>query len=143
MARPPRSLPSGRRWTAVARGVLVAAILLSTQGMLFVNLAFRANQRYIAETMCVNKDRPELHCDGTCQLAKMREAQARRDAQRQGVLELVAATFAAPTLVPTALPDVPTAVPLRDLHRRPVDEVRREAGTRPRPFQPPRGTSVA
>lgn len=35
---------------------------------------FKANQPFIAKELCVNKDRPELHCNGKCFLmTKMRE----------------------------------------------------------------------
>lgn len=31
---------------------------------------FDLNQKYIAEQLCVNKDKPEMHCNGKCYLAK-------------------------------------------------------------------------
>jgi len=31
---------------------------------------FFANQDYIAANLCVNKDHPEMHCNGQCQLDK-------------------------------------------------------------------------
>lgn len=35
---------------------------------------FKANQPFIAKELCINKDRPEMHCDGKCFLmTKMRE----------------------------------------------------------------------
>ena len=35
---------------------------------------FKANQSFIAKELCINKDRPEMHCNGKCFLmTKMRE----------------------------------------------------------------------
>lgn len=35
---------------------------------------FKANQPFIAKELCINKDRPEMHCNGKCFLmTKMRE----------------------------------------------------------------------
>ena len=35
---------------------------------------FKANQTFIAKELCINKDRPEMHCNGKCFLmTKMRE----------------------------------------------------------------------
>lgn len=31
---------------------------------------FFANEDYIAATLCINKDKPEMHCNGHCQLDK-------------------------------------------------------------------------
>ena len=33
-------------------------------------VAFKFNQEYITNVFCVNKDKPELHCDGKCYLKK-------------------------------------------------------------------------
>lgn len=32
--------------------------------------AFYTNQNYIEQNLCVNKDKPWMHCDGQCQLNK-------------------------------------------------------------------------
>ena len=36
---------------------------------------YQANKEYIARVLCVNRTRPELHCDGKCYLAKKLKAQ--------------------------------------------------------------------
>ncbi|HET8837465.1 MAG TPA: hypothetical protein VFM82_00550 [Flavobacteriaceae bacterium] len=33
-------------------------------------LYYYLNQDYIAEFLCINKDKPEMHCDGKCYLMK-------------------------------------------------------------------------
>lgn len=35
-----------------------------------VMLWYKANKTYISKTLCENRDRPQLHCDGKCVLAK-------------------------------------------------------------------------
>jgi len=33
-------------------------------------LDYQLNKDYIAKTLCINKEKPKLHCNGKCQLAK-------------------------------------------------------------------------
>ena len=33
-------------------------------------LDYQLNKEYIAENLCINKAKPQLHCNGKCQLAK-------------------------------------------------------------------------
>lgn len=48
---------------------------------------FSLNQKYIAETLCVNRNRPELHCNGRCYLMnKLRQAE--EGEKRQAAKEL-------------------------------------------------------
>lgn len=56
------------------RLVLTLALAASTQGLLFVQGAFLAKQDWIVETLCVNRDRPEMKCDGHCVLKDRMEA---------------------------------------------------------------------
>ena len=53
---------------------------------LFVNYELRKD--FIIKNYCVNKDRPELHCDGQCYLAKQLKAAEEKD-QKDGQLTLV------------------------------------------------------
>ena len=56
------------RARSLLRLVLAVALAASTQGFLFVQASFAVNQEWIAETLCVNRDRPEMDCDGKCVL---------------------------------------------------------------------------
>ena len=67
----------------LARFTLVLCLAASTQGLLFVQGAFSANRAWIAETLCVNQDRPELGCEGSCELTRRLQAQQERDDDRQ------------------------------------------------------------
>ncbi len=53
--------------------------LFSRMGVL---VYYQANKAYIAKVLCVNKNRPSLHCDGKCYLAqKLKAAEEREEKQ--------------------------------------------------------------
>jgi hypothetical protein len=47
-------------------------LLIAGQSMqnIFILLEFKLNQNYIAAHLCENRDKPQLHCNGKCQLSK-------------------------------------------------------------------------
>jgi len=49
---------------------LIVAVLAANFGQLMVFAGFKANQKYIAGSLCVNRARPWLHCNGKCYLMK-------------------------------------------------------------------------
>lgn len=53
---------------------LLLALLSSILAKLFVYAEFRSNQAYIASTLCENRDRPALNCEGKCYLMKKLKA---------------------------------------------------------------------
>ena len=60
------------------------------QGM--VNLAlcayYQINKKQIAETLCINKNKPSLHCDGKCYLSKqLKKASENEKRQNQSLKE--------------------------------------------------------
>ena len=60
------------------------------QGM--INLAlcayYQVNKKQIAETLCVNKNKPSLHCDGKCYLGKqLKKAAENEKRQNQSLKE--------------------------------------------------------
>jgi uncharacterized protein YjhX (UPF0386 family) len=43
---------------------------------------YNLNKQYITRVLCQNRDKPQLHCDGKCYLAKkLKEQQQKRDQQ--------------------------------------------------------------
>lgn len=50
--------------------LLALAFLLNAGGKLFIYFNFLINQDYIAQNLCENKEKPELKCNGKCQLVK-------------------------------------------------------------------------
>lgn len=69
---------------------LTAAIfLLAFTALTFskavVYIDFYANQKYIAQNLCINKAKPKMHCSGKCQLAKkITDDEANKDKQNSG-----------------------------------------------------------
>lgn len=52
----------------------VFAFLLQTWSPTFIQFHFELNQEALALEFCINKDKPELHCEGQCHLKKQLEA---------------------------------------------------------------------
>jgi hypothetical protein len=65
--------------------VLFSFLLLSkTIYGVFWQVKFHLNQREIVRMECVNKNRPELHCNGKCYLAKqLQKAEEQLDEKKQ------------------------------------------------------------
>ncbi len=59
--------------------LLLFALLGSSFSRFAVYAAFNANQKYIAEQLCENKSKPELHCNGKCYLMKKLKAAQERE----------------------------------------------------------------
>ncbi|WP_462264770.1 hypothetical protein [Mucilaginibacter sp.] len=69
---------------------LLLALISSNCSRYFVYAGFEVNQGYIAKTLCENKARPWMHCNGRCYLIKkLKEAgekekkQGREDQKNQ------------------------------------------------------------
>ena len=65
---------------------LVFAMLSANFSRLFVFAGFELNRNYIAESLCENKDKPQLHCNGKCYLMKkLQQAQEKQKQQEKEV----------------------------------------------------------
>jgi hypothetical protein len=73
--------------------LLIFATLLPTVSQWGTIAYYNVNKEYIARVLCVNRDKPDLHCDGKCYLAKRLKAQ--QDKQDKETTERVQNT---PTL---------------------------------------------
>ena len=67
--------------------IVLLAIMLPTVSPLGTIAYFNLNRDYIARVLCENRDRPELHCNGQCYLAKRLKAQ--QDKQNKETTERV------------------------------------------------------
>lgn len=67
--------------------LLIACILASNFNTFLISAEFKLNQKYIATTLCENRDKPQLHCNGKCYfMKKIKQAQDKEksdDAQSQ------------------------------------------------------------
>jgi len=59
--------------------LLSFSFLLQCSGYLLIYIDFVANQDYIAKNLCENRDRPELKCNGKCQLCKRLKAEDKKE----------------------------------------------------------------
>lgn len=90
--------------------VIVLALIVSTQGFLVIQGMFLLRQDYIAEVLCVNKDRPELNCDGTCFLHDRMEHHHEHAPEAPPPLEIA---FSVQAMIPEAglLLEIPSPLP--------------------------------
>ncbi len=64
--------------------LLLFSLLTANCTNLFVYIGFEANQKYIAAKLCVNRDKPQLHCNGRCYLMKkLKQAQDKEQKQER------------------------------------------------------------
>ena len=62
--------------------ILLSFVLLaSTFDQVVIQGVFRINRDYIARTLCVNKDKPVLHCNGMCFMARKLREQEKQEQQ--------------------------------------------------------------
>ena len=62
--------------------IIIMAMLVLTKPF-FPILFYFANMDYIKEYFCINQDKPMMHCDGTCYLAKkIAEAKKKQQSER-------------------------------------------------------------
>ena len=74
----------------ILRVLVVASLVLSTQGLLLVQGTFLLRQDFVIANLCVNQDRPELECDGKCFLTKqLKEQREREDDRSVASLEIM------------------------------------------------------
>lgn len=66
---------------AIAILLLLSSVSVNLSG-LFVFAGFEMNESYIAKELCINRNRPELHCNGKCYLMnKLKQAQDKEQKQ--------------------------------------------------------------
>lgn len=53
--------------------------LCQLSGRYVVMIGFYVNQEYIAKKLCVNRDKPQLHCNGKCHLTKQLREENRKE----------------------------------------------------------------
>ncbi|AKD58765.1 hypothetical protein SD10_24435 [Spirosoma radiotolerans] len=69
---------------------LLLTTLLPTFSQWGIIAHYQLNKAYIARVLCQNRDKPQLHCDGQCYLAK--QLKARQDKQDKETTERVQST---------------------------------------------------
>ena len=60
---------------------LILIVFLQTFNRFVVEADFFLNKNYIAKVLCINKEKPKMHCNGKCYLAKQLKEQEKQDQQ--------------------------------------------------------------
>ncbi|TLV03928.1 hypothetical protein FEN17_10185 [Dyadobacter luticola] len=76
--------------------LLLTVMLVKTCIVPVVYLDYQLRKDFIIASYCVNKNRPQLHCDGKCYLAKKIE-QARKQEERQAENDFLSKLLSAQT----------------------------------------------
>lgn len=64
--------------------LLLFSLLTANCSNLFVYLGFEVNQNYIAKELCINRDKPEMNCNGKCYLMKkLKQAEEKEQKQER------------------------------------------------------------
>jgi hypothetical protein len=63
----------------VAGYILIVALLSSNFSTLFIFAGFEMNRDYIAAHLCVNRDKPWLHCNGKCYFMRKIKQQEQKE----------------------------------------------------------------
>lgn len=64
--------------------ILLFSLISSNFSRFFVYAGFEVNSKYIAEQLCVNKDKPAMHCNGHCYLMnKLKQADEKEKKQQR------------------------------------------------------------
>lgn len=82
---------------------LTGLLLVRTLVVPLILMDFQLRQDYIAKYVCENRNRPELHCDGKCYLAKKLKA-ARDSEEKEASQQLLSQLLEMPAqLMPTLI----------------------------------------
>jgi hypothetical protein len=107
--------------------LLLVVWLCQLSGRYVVMLDFFINQDYISKNLCVNRDKPQLHCNGKCHLAKKLKEEERKDQENpERKLENKAELFCEPIAANTLLQPVLSLPGIRHQYPRsigcPIDQ---------------------
>lgn len=73
---------------AILAHILIITSLAANFSQVFIYAGFEMNENYIVSKLCVNRDKPEMHCNGKCYLmrklkqAEQKEKSRERETQR-------------------------------------------------------------
>ena len=61
--------------------LLIVSLVSANFSRLFVYAGFELNKEYIAAKLCVNRDKPQMHCNGKCYfMKKIKQAEQKENA---------------------------------------------------------------
>lgn len=60
---------------------LALLVLLQSFSRVWIVMDYQINKDFIAKVLCINQDKPQLQCEGKCQLAKQLKKEERKEQQ--------------------------------------------------------------
>ena len=78
--------PHMKPWRHIATSLLSAIILIQSASLLLIDTSFKANHDYIAAVLCVNRNKPQMHCDGKCQLKKELTTEQEKESSQKSLM---------------------------------------------------------
>ncbi|TSD63455.1 hypothetical protein FFF34_017850 [Inquilinus sp. KBS0705] len=64
--------------------LLIASLITVNFSRVFVYAGFELNKKYIADNLCVNRFKPQLHCNGKCYfMKKIKQAQDKENSENR------------------------------------------------------------
>ena len=76
---------------------LLVIVALQTFSSFLIQADFYLNQNYIAKNLCVNRDKPMMHCNGKCFLAKKLKEEGKSQSPASKTERLDVSPFFVPT----------------------------------------------
>lgn len=61
--------------------LLILTIFLQTFSRFVIEADYFLNKSYIAKVLCINKEKPRMHCNGKCYLAKQLKEEQKKEQQ--------------------------------------------------------------
>ena len=72
---------------------LSAMIVLQSVSLLLVDAGYNTNHSYIVSALCVNRNKPQMHCDGKCFLKKELSNQQEKESSQRTIHPNSSITF--------------------------------------------------
>jgi len=63
----------------VALILVFLGLLVQSFNKLFIVLDFQLNRGYIAQNLCENRNKPQMHCNGKCHMMKVMKQEQKKD----------------------------------------------------------------
>ncbi len=104
-----------KRFTAI---LLLVTLISSNLSLFMVYAGFQINQKYITETLCINRSRPWMQCNGKCYFMKkihQAEENEKKQEAKDNLNRLEVSFFQEPfqfaSIAPTILETIKSSLP--------------------------------
>jgi hypothetical protein len=89
----------------VAAILLLIGVLSQTFSKVLIMAEYQLNKDYIAKNLCVNRNKPKMHCNGRCHLMKKIKQEENKDQENperklENKFEIICAAFHPGSLTP-------------------------------------------